>query len=103
MCFEKVVYMEVSWFDEADHSSGSIGARLSADAAMVRSLVGDALSLLVQNSAAMIAGLVIAFVANWKMSFIILVLLPLFGANGYVQVKFLKGFTADAKVWPKLH
>ncbi|KAJ9699966.1 hypothetical protein PVL29_005686 [Vitis rotundifolia] len=97
MCFKKVVYMEVSWFDEADHSSGSIGARLSADAAMVRSLVGDALSLLVQNSATMIAGLVIAFVANWKMSFIILVLLPLFGVNGYVQVKFLKGFTADAK------
>ena len=103
MCFEKVVYMEVSWFDEADHSSGSIGSRLSADAAMVRSLVGDTLSLLVQSCATMIIGIVIAFLANWKMSFIVLVLLPLLGVNGYVQMKFMKGFNADAKVWPTLH
>ncbi|KAL6195894.1 hypothetical protein ACLB2K_031511 [Fragaria x ananassa] len=33
MCFEKVVYMEASWFDEAEHSSGAIGARLSGNAA----------------------------------------------------------------------
>ncbi|XP_061991014.1 ABC transporter B family member 11-like isoform X2 [Rosa rugosa] len=45
MCFEKVVYMEVSWFDEAEHSSGAIGARLSTDAASLRGLVGDVLGL----------------------------------------------------------
>ncbi|KAG7995641.1 hypothetical protein I3843_01G120600 [Carya illinoinensis] len=36
MCFKKVVYMEVSWFDEPEHSSGALGARLSADAASMR-------------------------------------------------------------------
>ncbi|KAK2641886.1 hypothetical protein Ddye_023649 [Dipteronia dyeriana] len=35
MCFEKVVYMEISWFDEAEHSSGAIGARLTTDAVVV--------------------------------------------------------------------
>lgn len=98
MCFEKVVYMEVSWFDEVENSSGAIGARLSADAASVRSLVGDALGLLVQNTATAVAGLVIAFEANWIMALIVLVLLPLIGVNGYVQTRFLKGFSADAKV-----
>ncbi|KAL5538774.1 hypothetical protein UlMin_043914 [Ulmus minor] len=97
MCFEKVVYMEVSWFDEADHSSGAIGARLSTDAASIRSLAGDALGLLVQNTSTAIAGLVIAFEANWQLALIILVLLPLFGANGYVQMKLLKGFSQHAK------
>ncbi|ONI27777.1 hypothetical protein PRUPE_1G104400 [Prunus persica] len=97
MCYEKVVYMEVSWFDDPEHSSGAIGARLSADAASLRALVGDALGLLVENSATAIAGLCIAFVANWQLALIILVLLPLLGLNGYVQVKFLKGFSADAK------
>ena len=99
MCFEKVVYMEVSWFDDPEHSSGAIGARLSADAASLRGLVGDALGLLVENSATAIAGLCIAFVANWQLALIILVLLPLLGLTGYVQVKFLKGFSADAKVF----
>jgi len=98
MCFEKVVHMEVGWFDEPEHSSGAIGARLSADAATVRALVGDALGLLVQNLATAISGLLIAFLANWQLSLIILVLIPLIGLNGYLQMKFMKGFSADAKV-----
>eukprot|EP00258_Populus_trichocarpa_P025336 XP_024441355.1 ABC transporter B family member 21 [Populus trichocarpa] len=97
MCFEKVVHMEVSWFDESEHSSGEIGARLSADAAIVRALVGDSLSQLVQNIATAVAGLVIAFSASWQLALVILVLLPLIGLNGFVQVKFMKGFSADAK------
>ncbi|KAF8394745.1 hypothetical protein HHK36_020962 [Tetracentron sinense] len=98
MCFEKVVHMEIDWFDDPEHSSGAIGARLSADAATVRSLVGDALALLVQNTATAVAGLVIAFLASWQLALIILVLLPLIGLNGYVQMKFMKGFSADAKM-----
>ncbi|KAH9625819.1 hypothetical protein KSS87_020473 [Heliosperma pusillum] len=97
MCFEKAVYMEVSWFDVPENSSGAIGARLSTDAATVRALVGDALGLLVQNLATAIAGLLIAFIANWILAFIILALIPLIGLNGYLQIKFMKGFSADAK------
>lgn len=98
MCFEKVVHMEVGWFDEVEHSSGTIGARLSADASILRALVGDTLAQTVQNIASAVAGLVIAFSASWQLAFIILVLIPLIGINGYVQVKFMKGFSADAKV-----
>ncbi|EEF47170.1 ABC transporter B family member 11 [Ricinus communis] len=98
MCFEKVVHMEVGWFDVPEHSSGAIGARLSADAASVRSLVGDSLAQMVQNIASAVAGLVIAFTASWQLAFIILVIVPLTGLNAYVQLEFLKGFSADAKM-----
>lgn len=98
MCFEKVVNMEIGWFDEPAHSSGAIGARLSADAATVRSLVGDQLAMIVQNIATVVAALIIAFTASWQLALIILVLIPLVGINGVVHVKFLKGFSADAKV-----
>ncbi|KAJ6323369.1 hypothetical protein OIU76_010809 [Salix suchowensis] len=97
MCFEKVIYMEVGWFDQLDHSSGAIGARLSADAAMVRGLVGDALGMLVQNLGTAVFALVIAFQACWQLAFIMLALLPLLGVNGFTQQKFMKGFSADAK------
>uniref|UniRef100_A0A1J3JST6 ABC transporter B family member 11 n=1 Tax=Noccaea caerulescens TaxID=107243 RepID=A0A1J3JST6_NOCCA len=97
MCFEKVVHMEVGWFDEPQNSSGTMGARLSADAALIRALVGDALSLMVQNAASAASGLIIAFTASWELALIILVMLPLIGINGYIQVKFMKGFSADAK------
>ncbi|KAJ9690876.1 hypothetical protein PVL29_013168 [Vitis rotundifolia] len=98
LSFEKVVHQEISWFDDPANSSGAVGARLSTDASAVRSLVGDALALIVQNLTTVIAGLVISFTANWILALIILVVLPLVFLQGYFQMKFLKGFSADAKV-----
>ncbi|CAL0320897.1 unnamed protein product [Lupinus luteus] len=98
ICFEKAVNMEVGWFDVPENSSGAIGARLSADAASVRALVGDAMGLLIGNLATALAGLIIAFTASWELALIILVLIPLIGLKGYVQMKFMKGFSTDAKM-----
>ncbi|XP_059664692.1 ABC transporter B family member 9 isoform X1 [Cornus florida] len=98
LTFEKVVYQEISWFDDPANSSGAVGARLSTDATTVRSIVGDSLATIVQNAATIIAGVTIAFTANWILAFIILAVLPLVGVQGYFQMKFYKGFSADAKV-----
>jgi ATP-binding cassette subfamily B (MDR/TAP) protein 1 len=98
MCFEKIIHMEVGWFDKAENSSGSLGARLSTDAASIRSLVGDALGLLVQDIATVMTALVISFEANWQLSLIIIVLVPLILVNGHFQIKSMQGFNTDAKV-----
>ncbi|KAF9621424.1 hypothetical protein IFM89_021463 [Coptis chinensis] len=76
---------------------GAIGARLSADASTVRSLVGDFLALMVQSGFTAVAGIVIAFTANWMLAILVLLLLPFLGLQGYAQMKSLKGFSADAK------
>lgn len=60
--------------------------------------MGDSLVLIVQNATTMIATLVIAFTANWILALIILGLVPLLSSEGYLKVKFLKGFSADCKV-----
>ncbi|KAJ8626939.1 hypothetical protein MRB53_020246 [Persea americana] len=98
LSFERVVHQEISWFDNPMNSSGAIGARLSADAAIVRHLVGDALALVVQNISTIIAGLVIAMVGNWQLALIVLAVIPLVGLEGYAKIKFLEGFSGDAKV-----
>ncbi|KAL2473720.1 ABC transporter B family member 9 [Forsythia ovata] len=98
LSFKKIVHQEISWFDDSANSSGAVGSRLSSDASTVRSLVGDALALIVQNISTVIAGLVIAFTANWILAIIILLVLPLIGMQGFLQFKFYKGFSADAKV-----
>ncbi|KAK7363393.1 hypothetical protein VNO77_05535 [Canavalia gladiata] len=97
MCFEKIIHMEVGWFDKAEHSSGALGARLSTDAASIRMLVGDSLGVLVQDVATTITALVIAFEANWQLSLIILALLPLLLVTGHIQMRSMHGFSADAK------
>lgn len=78
--------------------SGAIGARLSGDASSVRSLVGDYMGLITQNISTTTTGVVIAMVANWKIAIVILIIIPLMGVQGYLQVKFLEGFSKDAKV-----
>ena len=60
--------------------------------------MGDALTLLVQNLTTIIVGLIISFTANWILALIILGVMPLLGFEGFVQGKFLKGFSAEAKV-----
>ncbi|XP_020228213.1 ABC transporter B family member 21-like isoform X1 [Cajanus cajan] len=97
MCFEKIIHMEVGWFDKIEHSSGLLGARLSNDVASIRTFVGDALGLLVQDIATVITALVISFEANWQLSLIIVVLLPLLLVNGQVQMGSMQGFITDAK------
>ncbi|PKA54719.1 ABC transporter B family member 4 [Apostasia shenzhenica] len=97
MTFTKVVNMEMAWFDDPENSSGAIGARLSSDAAKVRSLVGDALALMVENITAISAGLIIAFASCWQISLIIIAMVPFIGLNTWIQTKFIKGFSADAE------
>ncbi|KAK4441433.1 ABC transporter B family member 11 [Sesamum alatum] len=97
MCFDKVVHMEISWFDRTENSSSSVGSRLSADVKSVRNLVGESLALLVQNIATAVAGLIIGFGASWELSLIVLAMLPLIGLNGYLHMKFITGFSADSK------
>ncbi|WJX22543.1 ATP-binding cassette sub- B member 9 [Trifolium repens] len=98
LSFEKIVHQEIRWFDDPANSSGAVGARLSTDASTVKSLVGDTLALIVQNISTITAGLVIAFTANWILAFIVLAVSPMVLMQGMVQMKFLKGFSADAKV-----
>ncbi|XP_019190190.1 PREDICTED: ABC transporter B family member 9-like [Ipomoea nil] len=98
LTFKKVVYQEISWFDDPANSSGAVGARLSTDASTVRSLVGDALALIVQNIATVVAGVVIAFTANWMLALVVLVVVPLLGLQGFMQMRLYAGFSADAKV-----
>ncbi|KAJ4770415.1 ABC transporter B family member 11 [Rhynchospora pubera] len=95
--FKTVVHQEISWFDEPQNSSGSICARLSTDAVNVKGLVGDNLALNVQTLASFISGFLVAITANWKLTLIVLVIVPLVVLQVYFQVKFLKGFSANAK------
>ncbi|KAF8696114.1 hypothetical protein HU200_037004 [Digitaria exilis] len=98
LSFQSIVHQEVAWFDDPKNSSGALGAKLSVDALNVRRLVGDNLALITQVISTLITGFVIAFVADWKLTLIILCAMPLSGAQGYAQVKFLKGFSQDAKM-----
>ncbi|KAM2014621.1 hypothetical protein ACFX16_045249 [Malus domestica] len=87
----KILTFEVRWFEEDHNSSGAICSRLTKDAEMVRSLVGDRIGLLVQifTSVAMawtIMGLIIA----WKLAIVVIAVQPIVIASFYARRVLLK-------------
>ncbi|KAJ8549049.1 hypothetical protein K7X08_032756 [Anisodus acutangulus] len=96
--FAKLVYQEISWFDDPANSCGAIGARLSSDASTIRNMVGDALAILVQNISTVVTGIVIAHIANWILALITLAIMPLLAMQGYIQIKLLQKSNAEAKL-----
>ncbi|CAA0808893.1 ABC transporter B family member 11 [Striga hermonthica] len=98
MCFKKIVNTEIGWFDRPENSSGAIGARLSTDAYLIRSLVGDFLAELLQQLSSVVVGLGIACAASWQLALIVLATIPLLIFNGYVQMRSVRGFSRDAKL-----
>lgn len=64
----------------------------------MKCLVGDTMALIVQNIATVSAGLIIAFTANWILTLVILAVSPFLFVEGFLQARFRKGFSADAKV-----
>ncbi|KAF0917811.1 hypothetical protein E2562_021483 [Oryza meyeriana var. granulata] len=97
LSFQSIMHQEVAWFDNPSNSSGALGTRLSVDALNVRRLAGDNLGLIVQTVATLITGFAIAFAADWRLALIITCVIPLVGAQGYAQVKFLKGSNEESK------
>lgn len=95
--FKNIVYQDAAWFDHPANSSGALGGRLCVDALNVRRLVGGNLALIIQCTATLICGIVIAMSADWKLSLVILIVVPLMGLQAYAQVKFLQGFSQNAK------
>lgn len=52
--------------------------------------MGDTLALAVQNVATAIAGLLIAFMVNWKLALTVVVVVPLMLIEGYFRMKLVK-------------
>ncbi|PIA42923.1 hypothetical protein AQUCO_02000398v1 [Aquilegia coerulea] len=74
---EKILTFETAWFDEEQNSSGALSSRLSNDASMVKSLVADRVSLLVQASSAVIIAMVMGLVVAWKLALVMIAIQPL--------------------------
>ncbi|TVU20391.1 hypothetical protein EJB05_36598, partial [Eragrostis curvula] len=98
LAFQSIVHQEIPWFDDSVNSSGALGGRLCIDALNLRRLVGDNLAITIQCTASLLSGIVIAMISDWKLSLVIMFVIPLIGLQGYAQVKFLKGFSQDAKM-----
>ncbi|KAK8936678.1 putative multidrug resistance protein [Platanthera zijinensis] len=85
----KMLTFEVSWFDQDENSSGFLCSRLAKDANVVRSLVGDRLSLIVQTMSSMSIAIFMGLLIAWKFAVLIISLQPLLIICHYARFALL--------------
>ncbi|CAE6071266.1 unnamed protein product [Arabidopsis arenosa] len=92
----KILTFEVNWFDEEENSSGAICSRLAKDANVVRSLVGERMSLLVQTISTVSIACTIGLVIAWRYTIVMISIQPVIVVCYYIQRVLLKNMSKKA-------
>ncbi|KAL6006077.1 hypothetical protein ACLOJK_040122 [Asimina triloba] len=92
---EKILTFETAWFDEEQNSSGALCSRLSHEASMVKSLVADRISLLVQTSSAVLIAMGMGLFVAWKLALVMIAVQPLTILCFYTRKVLLSGLSTE--------
>lgn len=77
---------EVGWFDEEENSADTLSMRLANDATFVRAAFSNRLSILIQDSAAVIVAVLIGMWLQWRLALVALATLPVLTVSAIAQV-----------------
>ena len=80
----KILKMPIAWFDKPKNASGSLSARLASDCHAVNGLITTFFSITIQSATTLLAGVIIAFVFEWRTSLVALGLLPFMIISGVI-------------------
>jgi len=94
---EKLMTFEIGWFDQDENTSAAICSRLATEANMVRSLVGDRLSLLVQAIFGATFAYILGLVLTWRLSLVMIAVQPLVIGSFYSRSVLMKSMAEKAR------
>lgn len=93
---EKLMTFEIDWFDQEENTSTAICSRLATEANMVRSLVGDRMSLLVQAIFRSIFSYAVALALIWRLSLVMIAVQPFVVGSYYSRSVLMKSMAGKA-------
>ncbi|KAG4923145.1 hypothetical protein GLYMA_18G012700v4 [Glycine max] len=94
---EKVLTFEMGWFDQEDNSSAAICARLATEANLVRSLVAERMSLLVNVSVMAFLAFVLSLIVTWRVALVMTAMQPLIIVCFYSKNILMKSMAGKAR------
>ncbi|XP_068667390.1 putative multidrug resistance protein [Aristolochia californica] len=94
---EKMLSFEVGWFDQDENTTGAICARIATEANVVRSIVGDRLSLILQVATTAVSAFVTALVITWRLAIVLLAVQPLLVGSIYARSKLMNSMSFQAQ------
>jgi len=82
--YKALLSKDLDFFYMKNHSSGHLASILSKDCSVVNAIVSKSYGAIVKGLASMICGLVIAFIASWKLSLVAIIACPLLIASSLI-------------------
>ncbi|CAL4970906.1 unnamed protein product [Urochloa decumbens] len=89
----KILTFEIGWFDRDENSSGAICSQLAKDANVVRSLVGDRMSLVIQAVSAVLIAYIMSLVIAWRLAIVMTAVQPVIIISFYARRVLLKNMS----------
>ncbi|XP_019702682.1 ABC transporter B family member 2 isoform X2 [Elaeis guineensis] len=90
--FGAILRNEIGWFDDTNNTSAMLSSRLETDATLLRTIVVDRSTILLQNIGMIVTSLIIAFILNWRLTLVVLATYPLM-VSGHISEKlFMQGY-----------
>ncbi|KAL5145777.1 ABC transporter B family member 19 [Glycine soja] len=93
--YSGVLRNEVGWFDKSENTVGSLTSRITSDTAMVKVIIADRMSVILQCVSSILIATVVSMAVNWRMSLVAWAVMPCHFIGGLIQAKSAKGFSGD--------
>lgn len=68
---------EIGWFDDMANTSSMLASQLESDATLLRTVVVDRSTILLQNVGLVVTSFIIAFILNWRLTLVVIATYPL--------------------------
>lgn len=91
-----VLQNELAWFEKPENNAGSLTSRIITDSAMVKTIISDRMSVIVQCISSILIATIVSAYVNWRMALVAWAVMPCHFIGGYIQAISAKGFSGDA-------
>ncbi|XP_012089551.2 ABC transporter B family member 19 isoform X2 [Jatropha curcas] len=94
--YSGILRNELAWFEKPENSVGSLTSRIIHDTSMVKTIISDRMSVIVQCISSILIATVVSMVVNWRMGLVAWAVMPCHFIGGLIQAKFARGFSGDS-------
>lgn len=88
--FQHLLRQDMSFFDVAEHSAGSLSVLLSSRTADLEGLSGTMMGMLLVGASTILSGFIVAVAIGWKLGLVCSATIPLLLAAGHLRMSFLQ-------------
>ncbi|KAG7440875.1 P-loop containing nucleoside triphosphate hydrolase protein [Guyanagaster necrorhizus] len=87
LSFKAILRQDIEYFDNDEHSTGSLVANLSDNPQKVFGLAGATLAAIVQSISTLIVGSILGLIFIWKVGLVGIAVTPLLVSMGYIRLR----------------